>query len=109
MDDPITISDLYESAYLLCCGLRLKDVTVMGSNGRKLCTFTFDGEDVGKARAEYRQGRATVNLALLKWTMNNLKDEMFKRIREYEKKENAKCLDSKKQTRSSRLTQSSRL
>ena len=79
---------------MLCCGLRLKDVTVIGSNGRKLCTFTFDGERITEAREAYRQGRATVNLALLKWTMNNLKDEMFKRIREYEKKENSKCLDS---------------
>ena len=81
-DNPqITISDLYEGAYLLCRGFKLQGVTVLGTNGRKLCTFAF-GECAREAIDEYRQGRATCNVALLKFTMNNLKDEMFRKIRE---------------------------
>lgn len=91
MESPeITISDLYEGAYLLCRGFELKKLTVVGSNGRKLCTFTF-GEGAKRATEEYRQGRATCNVALLKFTMNNLKDEMFRKIRELERKEREPC------------------
>jgi hypothetical protein len=84
MESPITISDLYEGAYLLCRGFKLGKVTVVGNNGKKLCTFAFS-EGAKEALEEYRQGRATCNVALLKFTMKNLKDEMFKRIREMER------------------------
>jgi len=86
----ISISDLYEGAYLLCRGFQLKRITVIGNNGKKLCSFAF-GEGARQAVEEYRQGRATANVALLKFTMNNLKDEMFKKIREIENKERKAC------------------
>ncbi len=90
MDNPeITISDLYEGAYLLCRGFQLKRVTVVGTNGKKLCTFSF-AEGAKTAVDEYRQGRATANVALLKFTLGNLRSEMFRKIREIEKKESKK-------------------
>ncbi len=86
MDNPeITISDLYEGAYLLCRGFKLRRVTVVGRNGNKLCTFSFD-EGAKQAHDEYRQGRATANVALLKFTLGNLRSEMFEKIKEIEKK-----------------------
>jgi hypothetical protein len=94
----ISISDLYEGAYLLCRGFQMKRITVVGSNGRKLCSFTF-GEGARRAVEEYRQGRATANVALLKFTMNNLKDEMFRKIREIENKERETCSASPRQRR----------
>ena len=94
----ISISDLYEGAYLLCRGFQMKRITVVGSNGRKLCSFTF-GEGAHQAVEEYRQGRATANVALLKFTMNNLKDEMFRKIREIENKERETCSVSPRRIR----------
>ena len=102
MDNPeITILDLYEGAYLLCRGFQLRKVTVVGTNGNKLCTFSFD-ESAKQAQDEYRQGRATANVALLKYTMNNLKDEMFKKIRAIERKERELCSALPKQRRQKR-------
>jgi hypothetical protein len=89
MESPITISDLYEGAFLLCMGCNLRRVTVIGNNGKKLCTFTFEGKGAQRASDDYRQGRATANVALLKFTMEKLKDVMFEKIREHEKKERA--------------------
>jgi len=86
----ISISDLFEGAYLLCRGFHLKRITVMGSNGRKLCTFAF-GKGAQDAVDEYRQGRATCNVALLKFTMKNLKDSMYEKIKEAESKEKQEC------------------
>ena len=94
----ISISDLYEGAYLLCRGFQLKRITVIGSNGKKLCSFAF-GEGAKQAVEEYRQGRATANVALLKFTMENLKDEMFKKIRALENKERRACSVSGRQKR----------
>jgi len=94
----ISISDLYEGAYLLCRGFQMKRITVVGTNGKKLCSFTF-GEGARPAVEEYRQGRATANVALLKFTMNNLKDEMFRKIRELENKERRTCSVSGKHRR----------
>lgn len=104
MESPITISDLYESAYLLCCGFNLGRVTVIGSNGKKLCTFTFNGEGAQRASDDYRQGRATANVALLKFTMEKLKDAMFEKIREQERKEREKCSASARSRRQRETT-----
>ena len=97
-DNPeITISDLYEGAYLLCRGFELRRITVVGTNGKKLCTFAF-GEGAKDAATEYRQGRATCNVALLKYTLTHLKREMFKKIQKQDK-EKARCSALQKQIR----------
>ena len=87
MIDEITISDLYEGAYLLCRGLRMKGITVIGRNGKRLCSFAFDREDAFQLMEEYRAGRATANPAMLKFTIEKLKDRMFQKIREIERQE----------------------
>lgn len=81
-NEEIRVRDLYEGAYLLCRGFQLKDLTVLGRNGRKVVTFVIAGDGVEPASEEYRAGRATANVALLKFTMEKLKDRMFTRIRE---------------------------
>ena len=108
MESPeITISDLYEGAYLLCRGFQLRGVTVVGTNGKRLCTFSF-AEGAKGALEEYRQGRATANVALLKFTMENLKDEMFRKIRANERKERGQCSALPKQRRRRRTIPSKR-
>ncbi len=80
-EDKIKVQDLYEGAYLLCRGFELKDLTVIGNNGKAIVTFIIVGDDVAATAQEYRSGRATANVALLKFTMEKLKDQMFTKIR----------------------------
>jgi hypothetical protein len=102
----ISIRDLYEGAFLLTEGFQLGRITVLRNNGKKLCAFTFRGEGAQRASDAYRQGRATCNVALLKFTMEKLKDTMFEKIREQEQRahreERQVCSVSEKQRRSSR-------
>ncbi len=83
-ENKIRVQDLYEGAYLLCRGFQLTDLTVIGSNGRSIVTFIIVGDDVRTSAEEYRSGRATANVALLKFTIEKLKDQMFTKIRELE-------------------------
>ena len=102
MDEARITKDLFEGAYLLCRGFELRRITVVGSNGKKLCTFAF-GEGAKTASDEYREGRATCNVALLKYTLTHLKREMYKKIEEIEnretKKEREPCSASLRQRR----------
>ena len=41
-ENEIKVQDLYEGAYLLCRGFELKDLTVIGSNGKTIVTFCCD-------------------------------------------------------------------
>ena len=92
----ISIRDLYEGAFLLSEGFQLGRITVLRNNGKKLCAFTFRGEGAQRASDKYRQGRATCNVALLKFTMEKLKDTMFEKIRELERRQRG--LDKEKET-----------
>ena len=85
-ENEIRVQDLYEGAYLLCRGFQLKELTVIGSSGKPIVTFIITGDDVVTTSEEYRSGRATANVALLKFTMEKLKDQMFTKIRDLEKR-----------------------
>jgi len=102
MESSQITTDLLEGAYLLCRGFKLDKITVVGSNGKKLCTFAF-GEGAKTASDEYREGRATCNVALLKYTLTHLKREMYRKIKEIEiretKKEHETCSVSERQRR----------
>ncbi len=80
-ENEIEIQDLYEGAYLLCRGFELKNLTVIGSNGKPIVTFIIIGDNVVASPRAYRSGQATANVALLKFTMEKLKDQMFAKIR----------------------------
>ena len=81
-EDEIRIQDLYEGAYLLCRGFQLKDLIVISNHGKPIVTFVIAGDGILTTANEYRFGRATVNVAMLKFTMEKLKDQMFEKIRE---------------------------
>ena len=85
-ENEIRVQDLYEGAYLLCRGFQLKDLTMIGNSGKPVVTFVIVGDDVLTTANEYRYGQATVNVAMLKFTMEKLKDQMFAKIRELEKR-----------------------
>jgi hypothetical protein len=93
MESPQITTDLLEGAYLLCRGFKLERITVVGSDGKKLCTFAF-GEGAKSASDEYREGRATCNVALLKYTLTHLKREMYKKMAAIEEREIKKEKDT---------------
>ena len=94
--DQIQVQDLFEGAFLLCRGFEIKNLTVKNQNGRKIAFFYFEGENIKSTQAEYRQGQATCNIAFLKFTLDNLKDQMFKKFRELERQQ-YQNLERKKQ------------
>lgn len=85
--DQIQVQDLFEGAFLLCRGFEIKNLTVKNQNGRKVALFCFEGENIKSTQEEYKQGQATCNIAFLKFTLDNLKDQMFKKFRELERQQ----------------------
>lgn len=84
MRDETQVRDLFEGAYLLMRGFELKDLNVTNSSGKKVVTFILSGDKVQVASDDYRCGRATANVKMLKMTVDHLKDLMFQRIRKVE-------------------------
>ena len=79
--DKTQVQDLYEGAYLLCRGFKFTDLTVTDSNGRKIATFVLSGKEVHLASQDYKSGRATANVKLIKDAVNLLRDAMMHKIR----------------------------
>ena len=75
------VQDLFEGAYLLCRGFKFTDLTVTDSNGRKIATFILSGKEVHLASQDYKSGRATANVKLIKDAVNLLRDAMNHKIR----------------------------
>lgn len=86
----LRIKDLYEGAYLLCMGFHLKTLTIVDGHGKRKAVFVISGDGVEEKAESYRTGQATVNVAMLKFTLEKLKDAMFAKIRaeEQEKRGN---------------------
>ena len=80
-EEQTQVQDLYEGAYLLCRGFKFTDLTVTDSNGRKIATFVLSGKEVLLASEDYKSGRATANVKLIKDAVNLLRDAMNHKIR----------------------------
>ena len=80
----LQVKDLYEGAYLLCMGFRLKQLTIVDGRGKREAVFLIGGDGVEEKAESYRTGQAVVNVAMLKFTLEKLKDAMFAKIREQE-------------------------
>jgi hypothetical protein len=81
MTNKTQVQDLFEGAYLLCRGFKFTDLTVTDSNGRKIATFILSGKEVQLASQDYKSGRATANVKLIKDAVNLLRDAMNHKIR----------------------------
>ena len=81
-DQELKIRDLFEEAYLICSGFELKELKVIDTGRKPKILFTITGEGIDEKSRDYRTGRATANVAMLKFTMEKLKDAMFAKIRE---------------------------
>jgi hypothetical protein len=82
--DTLCVKDLYEGAYLLCMGFQLKKLTIVDAQRKRKAVFVISGAGIEEKAESYRMGQATVNVAMLKFTLEKLKDAMFAKIREQE-------------------------
>lgn len=73
----IETTDIYRSAYLLCCGGRVREAHVERGQVR----FTIEGEGCIEHDEAYRLGQALVNPVQLRETLNLLRDLVFERLR----------------------------
>ena len=78
----LTVKDLYEGAYLICMGFQLKKLTIVDAHRKRKAVFVITGDGIEEKAESYRMGQATVNVAMLKFTLEKLKDAMFAKIRE---------------------------
>ncbi len=83
----LCVKDLYEGAYLLCMGFHLKQLTITDGRGKRKAVFLIEGDGIEEKSESYRTGQATVNVAMLKFTLEKLKDAMFAKIRAEESPE----------------------
>ena len=77
----LQVVDIYEGAYLLCMGYHLKSLSIDSVSGRRKAVFIIEGEGIESESESYRSGHASVNVAMLKFTLEKLKDAMFAEIR----------------------------
>jgi hypothetical protein len=85
MKGTVEVTDLFKGAFLLCMGGRLDRVRVR-NNGRRIATFLITGKDLDKLDRDYRCGRALVNPVQLREALNHLRDVMFKKLRNNERR-----------------------
>ena len=78
------VKDLYEGAYLICMGFQLKKLTIVDAHRKRKAVFVISGDGIEEKAESYRMGQAVVNVAMLKFTLEKLKDAMFAKIRSEE-------------------------
>ena len=86
-ENTLCVKDLYEGAYLLCMGFHLKKLTIVDSHRKRKAVFVIEGDGIEDKAESYRMGQATVNVAMLKFTLEKLKDAMFTKIRSEEQEQ----------------------
>jgi len=72
----ITTTDIYESAYMLCCGGHLSDVWVNKGRQRKTVVFEFDGQNIKDCQRHYHTGEAEVNIIDFRRHLDHLRDQI---------------------------------
>jgi hypothetical protein len=63
-------------------GFHLKQLTIVDGRGKPKAVFIIVGDGIEEKAEAYRTGQATVNVAMLKFTLEKLKDAMFAKMRE---------------------------
>ncbi len=78
----LTTTDLYESSWLHCRGAKLARAWVDRGRRRKTVVFLFEGNgQLTQLQTEYHTGKATVNLAEYRASLEELRAMMFELIR----------------------------
>jgi hypothetical protein len=75
-------TDLFEGAYLMSCGMELRDIWTDTGDYKRSVIFEFGGDDIELLKDEYRKGNASANVLEFKRSLNELKDRMFAILRD---------------------------
>lgn len=81
----IETTDIFRSAYHLSQGNELAEIRVTGV-GRQRATFLIRGSEVTRLDRAYLSGQARVNPLLLRECLNHVRDRLFERLHEHEKR-----------------------
>ena len=85
MQERYETSDIFRGAYFLCHGSGLSGIRV-DNNGRRTATFLIEGDDISELDRAYSSGKALVNPVQLRETLNCLRDKLFAKLRDNEKR-----------------------
>jgi hypothetical protein len=78
-------TDIFRGAFLLASGGDLAEIRVR-TTGKRIATFLITGKDLERLDRDYRSGRALVNPVQLRESLNHLRDVMFKKLRDSERR-----------------------
>jgi hypothetical protein len=78
-------SDIFRGAFLLASGGDLTAIRIR-NNGKRIATFLITGQDLNRLDRDYRAGRARINPVQLRESLNHLRDAMFEKLRESERR-----------------------
>ncbi len=79
----LEINDMYEAAWLLVSGHHLDRFEPVG---RGSVNFVISGDGASGSLDEFRSGRANGNIAVYLFTLEKLKDQLFKNTRKGDKR-----------------------
>ena len=72
MQNHVTTTDLYESAYYLIKGAELVEIESKTVNGKISCELTFNKPNIIQLQIDYYQGKAEANLIELRRVFGQL-------------------------------------
>ncbi|MGD9160626.1 MAG: hypothetical protein PVG39_19575 [Desulfobacteraceae bacterium] len=78
-------TDIFRGAFFLCMGGDLHGIRIKG-NGKRIASFMIKGEGLNRLDREYRSGKALVNPLQLRESLNHLRDILFDKLRENERR-----------------------
>ena len=76
----IKTKDLWQSAFMLSRGGKLKNLRIKDDGQRREVIFILTGENINSLKREFQSGQATCRVRSLKASLIHLREEMFKAI-----------------------------
>ncbi len=78
-------TDIFRGAFFLCKGSDLSEIRFR-NNGKRIASFLITGKDLDKLDRDYRAGKALVNPLQFRESLNILRDILFDRLRQHERR-----------------------
>ncbi len=81
MHTSLETTDIFRGAFFMCMGGDLEDIRF---SNRQIASFMFTGPNLHKHDKAYINGQALVNPLQFREALNQLRDILFKNLRNYE-------------------------
>ena len=85
MRTSLETTDIFRGAFYLCMGGDLSAIRFK-SNGKQIATFHFIGKELTRHDKAYINGHALVNPVQFREALNHLRDILFEKLRENERR-----------------------